>query len=77
MIIARISDGKVPVVDPVTLLGDNGSGTPCRVCEQPVQRHQIEYEVTDPEGRLLSFHQACQAIWPLECRARSRARKGK
>lgn len=71
----RIADGRLPVVFSHSMQAGHGSGATCCVCEQPIEPQHIEYEVTDlRDGRALSFHFACHAIWQLECRAWSLAR---
>lgn len=68
----RIADGRLPILFPDTLHAGYGTGTTCDLCGQPIERHQIDYEVTDRRnGRSLSLHLACHAIWQLECRAHS------
>jgi len=65
----RIADGRLPVIFPHSIQAGYGSGAICRVCELPIEQQHIEYEVSDPrDGRPLSFHLACHAIWQLECR---------
>ena len=62
-----ISDGRLPIMFPKELLGGYGSGSPCCLCEQPIDRQHVEYEVTDARnGRELRFHVVCYAAWQLE-----------
>lgn len=66
----RIADGGLPVTFPHFVHAGYGSGRICRLCREPIERHQVEYEVTDDrDGRPFSLHLACHAIWQLECRA--------
>lgn len=63
-----ISDGRLPVIFSENLFGGYGSGLPCCLCEQPIERKHVEYEVTDPRnGRAFRFHLVCHAAWELEC----------
>lgn len=74
----RIAAGLLPVIFPRSLQAGYGSGKHCCLCEQPIEPHQVEYEVTDDRNdHPLSFHLACHAIWQLECRALSLARENR
>lgn len=70
----RIADGRLPVIFPPSMQAGYGSGTTCRLCEQPIESRQVEYEVTDPDGRPMFLHLVCHANWQLECRAWKLAR---
>lgn len=73
-----IADGRLPVIFTHSMQAGYGSGATCCLCERPIGPQHIEYEVTDDrDGRQLSFHFACHAIWQLECRAWSLAREGR
>ena len=65
---AHISDGRLPVMSAHAVFAGYGSGTGCHLCGQPIERHQVEYEVRDARNaRSLSFHLTCHAAWQLEC----------
>lgn len=63
-----ISSGRLPVVFSKNVYGGYGSGLPCCLCEQIVEREHVEYEVVDVRTqRTLRFHYVCHAAWQLEC----------
>jgi hypothetical protein len=49
--------------------GGNGTSQLCSLCDRPIERYQIEYEVehTDALAQTLRFHAACLSAWQLEC----------
>jgi hypothetical protein len=67
----RIAKGQLPRYAPSTIWGGYGSGNLCSLCDQPIERDQIEYEIEDPGEHAASstyrFHMVCQSIWQLEC----------
>ncbi len=64
----RMRDGRLPVVLSKDLIAGYGSGALCCLCEQPIEKHHVEYAVTAaPKGRELVFHLVCHAAWQLEC----------
>ena len=62
-IIRRIATGELPREIKATILAGNGEQQPCALCQDPVERHQVEYLVEDPAGRSFRFHIHCHAIW--------------
>ena len=45
-----------------------GSDQVCELCDQPIERYRVEYQVTDPRnGHPLAFHMGCYKLWQLEC----------
>jgi len=45
-----------------------GSSHACSVCDLPIERAKIEYEVLTPDKlRKLIFHFTCYVIWQREC----------
>ncbi len=63
-----IRDGRLPIVFSRNLIAGYGSGLPCCLCEQPIERQHVEYEVTaSSRERELIFHLVCHAAWQLEC----------
>ena len=62
----RIAKGELPGEPSPKVWGGYGTGRPCSLCREPVQRDQIEFEV-DGAGHVLIFHMICQGVWHLEC----------
>lgn len=74
---AHISAGRLPLMSAHPVIAGYGSGTACQLCGQPIEPHQVEYEVSDArDGRSLSFHVTCHAAWQLECLQRLSGSKG-
>jgi hypothetical protein len=71
----RIKEGRLPVVF-VRLVnaGAGAAGHACPVCDQPVKRDKVEYDI-DPgsANHHLIFHYPCYLIWQRECARRIRA----
>ena len=64
----RIEDGRLPVALSNSLTATYGSGDTCSGCGEPINSDQVEYDVADSrDGRQLTFHLSCHAIWQLEC----------
>lgn len=67
----RIADGRLPVVLSRKLAAGYGSGHTCRVCDRPILRQHVEYEVNDAgDGGQLTLHRSCYVIWQVECARR-------
>ena len=65
----RLSRGEIPRDPEGRLWAGPGVGLPCAVCDDPIGRHEIEYECQFPAGhalRIVRFHRLCHAIWELE-----------
>jgi hypothetical protein len=65
----RIAKGQLPCERPSRMLGGPGSGQLCSLCDKPIERYQIEFEI-EPEGateQTFRFHTLCHSIWELEC----------
>ena len=64
--------GKLPRQDPDRTWGGPGVGAPCAVCEKPVTRDELEYEVqfahdgASPGLDKYHLHLRCFAAWELE-----------
>jgi len=70
-VLQRIEDGRLPVMLSTIIHAGYGQGIQCDLCDQPIVRDKIEYDVADPrrDGRL-HFHFACHAAWQHECALR-------
>ena len=67
----RIQSGAMPRAKPNRTWGGPGAGLTCGLCDQPITRDQIEYEVQFvQEGmsvpQIVHLHLACFAAWELE-----------
>ena len=64
--------GKLPRQKPDHTWGGPGVGAPCAVCEKPVTRDELEYEVqfahdgASPGLDKYPLHLRCFAVWELE-----------
>ena len=71
----RIKEGRLPVAF-VRLVNDGAGagGHACPVCDQPVKRDKVEYDI-DPRNanHHLVFHYPCYLIWQRVCARRIRA----
>jgi hypothetical protein len=64
----RITDGRLPLLFSGDITAGYGNGSRCCLCELPIEKQHVEYEVPDGEsGRTLSMHLSCHAAWQLEC----------
>ena len=65
----RIAKGQLPRQEPSRMLGGPGSGQLCSLCDKPIERYQIEYEIEHRETAVQTFrfHTVCQSVWQLEC----------
>jgi hypothetical protein len=72
--LAAIRAGELPRRAPERVWAGPGTGRRCRVCDQPVQRNQVEYELefarseTGCDEHNLHFHVSCFTAWDLERR---------
>jgi len=52
--------------EPLRTWAGHGTGVMCSGCGEPIQAHEIEYEVEMPAGGAaptLNFHLACYRTW--------------
>jgi hypothetical protein len=50
--------------------GGPGSGEFCALCDKPIGRDEVEYEIAAEFSggvRAYRFHLVCQSVWQLEC----------
>ena len=70
-VLQRIEDGRLPVVLSTAIYAGYGRGFQCDLCDQPISRDKIEYDVARPRGdERLHFHFACHVAWQRECALR-------
>jgi hypothetical protein len=66
----RIKSGLLPSEIPKKIWAGGGSGRPCSLCDDAIQRGEMEYELPEPDGtageRTVRLHLRCHAVWQLE-----------
>ena len=76
---AAVENGKLPARRPDRTWGGPGVGAECTVCELPVTKHQMEFEIQfardadNPGLDKFHVHVRCFAAWELE---RPKVRRG-
>jgi hypothetical protein len=66
----RIAKRQLPREASLHMWGGHGTGVLCSLCDKPIQRDEVEYEV---EGHIdgpvvaFRFHVFCHSLWQLEC----------
>lgn len=74
-----VQTGKLPARRPDRTWGGPGTGTPCAVCELPVQRDEMEFELEfardsgAPGLDKYHIHIRCFAAWQFERRLAGQA----
>jgi hypothetical protein len=69
---AVIQSGKLPSRRPDCTWGGPGVGALCRVCDLPVRRDELEFEIQfehegdNPGPDKFHVHVRCFAVWELE-----------
>jgi len=67
-----VRNGKLPARRPDRTWGGPGVGAPCTVCEKPVTRDEMEFEIqfahdgAVPGLDKFHVHIRCFAVWELE-----------
>ena len=67
-----IREGKLPTRPPDHTWGGPGIGVPCAVCDLPVPRDGMEFEIqfaiggSAPRFAVYHVHTGCYAAWELE-----------
>ena len=62
----KVDVSRMPQREPLRTWAGHGTGVVCNGCGEPIQAHEIEYEVEMPPGsdvRALNFHLACYRTW--------------
>lgn len=68
----RIASGQLSCKSFERMWAGHGTGQLCALCDKPIQRDEVEYEVEhhrldDEIAQTSRFHIVCQSIWQLEC----------
>ena len=66
----RIAQGQLPREADARMWGGHGTGQPCTLCDNPIRRDEVEFEVEehrDGAVHTFRFHRICQSVWQLEC----------
>jgi hypothetical protein len=70
--LAAIQNGKLPARAPDRTWGGPGVGAPCSVCERPVTKQELEFEIhfardgDNPGLDKFHVHIRCFAAWEFE-----------
>jgi hypothetical protein len=62
----KVDASLIPQREPLRTWAGHGTGVVCNGCGEPIQAHEIEYEVEMPPGSdapVLNFHLACYRSW--------------
>ena len=64
----RIDSGRLPLAISTFVDAAFGTGNTCRLCDEPITREHVEYEVRDrPQDKGFVMHLRCHQNWQLEC----------
>jgi hypothetical protein len=63
LIMEKLSQGSLPVGDPLKFWTSYGTGLTCNGCDEVISASVQEQEVEMPNGRMLQFHVQCHALW--------------
>jgi hypothetical protein len=66
----RMASGQLPRVVPLQMWGGKGAGRLCALCDNAIERDEMELEVEggiDGESVPSRFHVACHSLWRFEC----------
>jgi hypothetical protein len=72
----RMKSGALQTRNPVASYAGNGSGALCALCEEPISKAEVEFELDfadagDASRATIHMHFRCRRIWDAE-RARFR-----
>jgi hypothetical protein len=59
----RLDAGELPLNTPQLLLGANGSGARCALCDVPITSREIEYDIELAGSSCFRFHIRCHDAW--------------
>ena len=63
LIIEKLSQGALPVADPLKLWIGYGTGRRCDGCDEVISESMQEQEVEMPGGLILRLHVPCHTLW--------------
>jgi hypothetical protein len=64
---AKLKSGELPAAGEIRLWAGPGLDMPCALCEQPITRADVEYEIELlPSDTRIRFHPVCRELWELE-----------
>jgi hypothetical protein len=69
---SAIENGRLPVCQPDRIWGGPGIGAPCAVCDLPVKKEEVEFEIqferngAKPSLDRYHVHIRCFAAWEFE-----------
>lgn len=70
----RIRQNELPAQLPKTVWAGQGSGEPCSLCDRPIDKTEMEYELDIPVARansVVRLHLRCHALLELELSRRA------
>jgi hypothetical protein len=70
----RLDAGTLPTELPPKMYAGYGQGEPCCVCDEPIHKAQVEYEMDYGGDRIFRLHLGCAGLWEAECRRRGHRR---
>jgi hypothetical protein len=77
-----VEQRKVPNRSPDRLWGGPGVGAPCAVCDRPVEKAEMEFEIqfardgsTTPYFDVFHVHTRCYALWEFVRRSEAGSRE--
>jgi hypothetical protein len=65
----RIEQSRLPATTRINIWGGHGNGQVCSLCDEPIRREEIEYELDDggvASQRIFRFHLHCHGVWEGE-----------
>ncbi|MBV9344265.1 MAG: hypothetical protein JO341_07595 [Gammaproteobacteria bacterium] len=68
----KLRAGRLPAHVPAQVIAGPGDGQACAVCDAPVVRTEVLYEVDCGGSRTLALHLSCHDAWQFECRRGAR-----
>jgi hypothetical protein len=66
-----MKSGALQTRNPVASYAGNGSGAPCALCEEPISKPEVEFELdfadaADASRATIHMHFRCRRIWDAE-----------
>jgi hypothetical protein len=69
-ILEAIDSGRLRLDPPQKMYAGHGDGTECAGCGEVIDRQQVEWEATYPNGQAYRLHVGCAGVWDAERRRR-------